>query len=245
LQGGNEGDDAMRFIPPIAVALLAAACAPVAGTQAPAPTDDAPYRAIGTEPGWALTIGDEMHYAGDYGETKIIIPTPEPRASVNGDRYVTTRLIVDITHAPCSDGMSDRRYPDTVTVTADGKTVHGCGGAGGGKMAVALAGSDWSIATINGAPATTARATSMHFGKDGRISGNAGCNSFGGSYTLEDDTLTVGQVVSTKMACLGPGMKQESAVFAILAQPMRVSRQDNNTVALSSDAGTIVLKPAS
>jgi uncharacterized membrane protein len=35
---------------------------------------------------------------------------------------------VNIVHGTCSDGMSDRVYPDKVQVTVDGRQFTGCGG---------------------------------------------------------------------------------------------------------------------
>ena len=104
----------------------AAACA------YPAITSESPgesYRALGQEPGWTVEIANGLiAYAGDYGQTKITVARPAPRTTVNGHRYETPRLTVDVTHGRCNDAMSGRGYADRVTVTADGKTVNGCGG---------------------------------------------------------------------------------------------------------------------
>ena len=32
-----------------------------------------------------------------------------------------------VVHAPCSDGMSDRTYPDKVEIRVDGQVYRGCG----------------------------------------------------------------------------------------------------------------------
>jgi heat shock protein HslJ len=109
--------------------------------------------------------------------------------------------------------------------------------------ALSLAGTSWTIAAIDGQPVKTARPTAVRFTKD-RIEGNAGCNSFGGSYTLDGDALTVGRLISTKMAWLGTGMEQERAVFAILAQPMTVSQNGEGAVTLNNEAGAMTLAPA-
>src|SRR3546814_7131722 len=107
---------------------LLAACAVEVPPETP-PPPAAAYMALGTEPGWTLEITpDRLNYDGDYGETKIVVANPGARPSVHGERYVTDRLAVDVPHAECSAGMSDRRYRDTVTVVADGTTVQGCGG---------------------------------------------------------------------------------------------------------------------
>lgn len=105
-----------------------------------------------------------------------------------------------------------------------------------------LAGTHWSIASINGAAPTAARKAIIDFTTD-RVSGNAGCNSFGAGYVLVDGVLTAAQMISTRMACPGPGMDQEQAAFKILAEPMTVTWHDDGRLMLSDDAGTMTLKP--
>jgi uncharacterized membrane protein len=107
---------------------------PPASTAEPAapatrPKDES-YAALGQEPGWALKIADgRIDYTGNYGEKKIDVARPEPRPSINGRRYVTPRLTVDITYARCNDAMSGFGFEHQVTVIADGETYKGCGGA--------------------------------------------------------------------------------------------------------------------
>src|SRR3546814_4280104 len=112
--------------------------------------------ALGTEPGWTLEITpSRLNYDGDYGETKIRVPNPGAMPGPDGERYVTDRLKVDVARGECSDGMSDRRYRDTVTVTADGKTVKGCGG--GILPPTELAGTNWTFVSIGGVPVAADR----------------------------------------------------------------------------------------
>ena len=42
----------------------------------------------------------------------------------------------------------------------------------------------------------------LNFGDDGRASGSAGCNSYGGAYTERGDGLSFGPLMSTKRACV-------------------------------------------
>jgi len=117
----------MPIWPACALGALAAACAYPAMTTSP-PQADA-YRALGQEPGWNVAIADgRMTYIGDYGETRISVPAPEPRPTVNGLRYETERLTIDITYARCNDSMSGHGYEHQVLVIADGEAVRGCGG---------------------------------------------------------------------------------------------------------------------
>jgi heat shock protein HslJ len=89
-----------------------------------------------------------------------------------------------------------------------------------GKASPSISGSDWKLVSYgpisNQTPAAEGIDTSLKFGTDGQVSGNMGCNSFGGEYTQKDDQITFGALVSTMMACPEPQMSQEGASFAIL-----------------------------
>ncbi len=181
-----------------------------------------------------------LNYDGDYGDTKIVVANPGARPSFNGERYVTPRLTVDITHAACSDGMSDRRYRDTVTLTAEGKTAKGCGG--GVLPPAELAGTSWTFVSIGGVAVARDRPTSLAF-EDAKLSGSAGCNRFSGSYDSKGGTLTAGPLMATEMACPGAGMTQENAFFALMQGPVRLSFPADGTLILTGAEGrTAVLK---
>ncbi len=198
------------------------------------------YRAVGTEPGWTLTIERGLiKYVGDYGKTRITTKAPVARPSFNGRRYVTPRITIDITRGTCSDGMSDRQYPERVTVAIGRRTVKGCGGQPMIDAAL-LDGTRWAIASIDGRPARTARPTEIRFEGD-KISGSAGCNSFGGSYRIERGSFTAERVISTRMACPGPGMAVESKFLAIIAGPARMAMTGDRTLTLSTRAGSATL----
>jgi len=50
-----------------------------------------------------------------------------------------------------------------------------------------------------------------------RVSGNLGCNQFGGGYKIKGDQITFDEMASTLMACSEPQMQQEQAAFTIMA----------------------------
>ena len=112
----------MKRILAFALATTAAACAPLPGPPPP------PYHGVGTEPFWNLLI-DEHDITFVQPEAQPIKqPTPKVINGFAGEIYQTPRINVNIVHAQCSDGMSDRVYPDKVQVTVDGKQFNGCGG---------------------------------------------------------------------------------------------------------------------
>ena len=52
--------------------------------------------------------------------------------------------------------------------------------------------------------------------KDGQVSGNAGCNNYGASFTLNENEITFGLTHATKMFCTH--MKVEKVFFNCLSQ---------------------------
>jgi uncharacterized membrane protein len=119
----------MKRLLVLPLAMLAGAC--MAPPPPPPLTPNPPgetYKALGTEPFWGLTI-DERQMVFTAPDTQPISqPTPRVIVGVAGEIYQTPRLNVNIVHAPCSDGMSDRNYPDKVQVSVDGRRFEGCGG---------------------------------------------------------------------------------------------------------------------
>ena len=100
----------------------------VAGCSRVARPTRAPYKAVGTEPFWALVIDERQISFNQPDREPVQQPRPEAIVGFAGEIYQTPRINVNIVHAQCSDGMSDRVYPDKVQVTVDGQRFEGCGG---------------------------------------------------------------------------------------------------------------------
>ena len=111
-----------------AIALAGCMTAPPPPPLTPNPPGDV-YRALGTEPFWGLTIDEQQIVFTQPDAQPIAQPTPRVIVGFAGEIYQTPRINVNIVHAQCSDGMSDRRYPDKVQVTVDGRQFNGCGGS--------------------------------------------------------------------------------------------------------------------
>lgn len=120
----------MKMLTTLAAATMLAGCLP-----APPPPPITPnppggtYRAQGTEPFWDLTVDDRQMIFTDRGtNVSVTQPTPSVIVGVAGEIYRTPRIELNIVHAKCNDGMSDRVYPDTIQVSVDGRPFQGCGG---------------------------------------------------------------------------------------------------------------------
>lgn len=105
-----------------------------------------------------------------------------------------------------------------------------------------LAGTEWRVAAINGHATAPGGPFRMSF-KAGTLSGQFGCNHFGGDYQLRGDTMTTGAMFMTEMACIpeGDAVDFESLGIAVMQHPMRVVWHDERRVELANQAGRIEL----
>ncbi len=217
----------------IALALLAAA------------TPAADYRALGTEPFWSLTIARGRMRLSEPGRPDAVIATPPLRRTRAGRRYASRAVVVEIVRAACSDGMSDRRYPERVTVRWRGRVLKGCGGMaqrGEASAPVALDGTEWRIDTIDGRRVTLGpRAVTLRFAGD-RLTGQAGCNRLNARWRLDRGRLAITEIAMTRRACVGESERVETRFTTLTAAPLAVTRQ-GEAIVLSNAAGAMTLAP--
>ena len=215
------------------LALLAAGCA-----TTPADGDPQPYRALGTEPFWAVNVaGGRMTFEAPDVET-FSVAAPAPRPTPQGRRWETPRITLETRRATCSDGMSDRIYAETVRARVDGRELSGCGGAI--LPPTSLAGTAWTIVEIDGEE-VGGETYHLQFTGD-RLSGQAGCNRFSGAYAAGPDLLTIGPVAATRMACPGPRMEHERRALQALEGPLRIDHPDGDSLRLSGNGVTLLLR---
>lgn len=90
--------------------------------------------------------------------------------------------------------------------------------SGDAATASPLAGTTWRLVAIDGNDADANVTTTLIFNADGSVSGNGGCNSFGGAITIDATTLKFGDLFSTMMACDEVEAKQENAFHTALSR---------------------------
>ena len=94
----------------------------------------ATFRALGNEPSWLLEIThDRIELATELGTRRIDFPYREPTSAGALTTYRsfagTQELVLVIDRIPCNDSMSGELFDNTVAVTFEGTTMHGCGRA--------------------------------------------------------------------------------------------------------------------
>lgn len=81
-----------------------------------------------------------------------------------------------------------------------------------------LGGTNWQLVSMGDQLPLTGSTVTITFA-EGRAGGSAGCNSYGGTYTVNDGGFVMQEISTTLMACLDAGMmEQEQAYLAFLGE---------------------------
>ncbi len=187
---------------------------------------------FGNEPSWSLSFGGggqatlafldgkPVEYRGR--ETRLdFLKERAWRGAPAGDAKAV--VVAFLREAACSDGMSDVTHPLSARVSLpDGRFLAGCCRI----PAQPLEGTTWRLTSPGAlaADATGAKAgpLTVRF-QDGRASGFSGCNRFTGGFTRTGDTLTVGPLAGTMIACPEPRMALEKGFLDALSGAHRVA----------------------
>jgi heat shock protein HslJ len=84
-----------------------------------------------------------------------------------------------------------------------------------------LLGTAWKLDTVvnPGGSASSVPAgvtATISFSNDGKVTGNTGCNSFGGTAAVVDNRITFSDLASTRRACSGAGGSVEADILRVL-----------------------------
>jgi heat shock protein HslJ len=223
----------------VIIAACGPASAPPEGNAPPTPDSlSLPYNAIGTEPFWSLTIDGATIIFQPMDGSAIAAKNVTARPSLNGWRYTSENVSVDVIFRECSDGMSDTIYKDTVTVLVGTNEYRGCGGAR--TTDASLTNTRWEFVTLNGKQlqqqggASDRRVPGITFSRD-MVGIYGGCNGGGGIYVSGDGWLRTGPMMATQMACDPAIMAQEQAASSLI---------DNATWTVDGE-GFLILESAS
>jgi len=108
-----------------------------------------------------------------------------------------------------------------------------------------LAGTNWRLVSLGppGAETDIVAGTTVtaNFGEDGRIGGSTGCNSYGGTYEVRGDTITIGRLVSTRRACLDQNANEQERGFLAALEAANRFRLSSNRLTVFADRGRSVL----
>lgn len=100
-----------------------------------------------------------------------------------------------------------------------------------------LAGSEWVLETLAGEPRAAGLRSTVAFDSDGRITGDAACNRYFGSYAVDGDAIAVGHLGATQMACPPEVMVEEDRFLDALGRANHASLREGLLVLRFGEPG--------
>lgn len=97
-----------------------------------------------------------------------------------------------------------------------------------------LENTSWVIERLDDLPTLPNATPTLIFDNEGRLGGNGGCNSYGADYSRDGDDFSVGQIVSTMMACEEEKMQQENRLTTMLETATGVRMEGENLVIITA-----------
>lgn len=80
-------------------------------------------------------------------------------------------------------------------------------------MPINLAGTEWSLEDLGGAGIIDNSQVTLTFPEAGRVAGISSCNRFTGTVTITGDTLKMGPLATTRMACMSEAVSMQEAKY--------------------------------
>lgn len=112
-----------------------------------------------------------------------------------------------------------------------------------------LVGSEWRLVALGppdaATPAAPGSTTTLTFESPVRIFGSGACNEYSADYAMQDDTISVGQLISTERACLEQTTTaQEQRYYeALRAAESFTHTADQLTIHYDGGQGALVFEP--
>ena len=106
----------------------------------------------------------------------------------------------------------------------------------------------WKLISFGSAsaptPAVAGADAGITYNNDRTITGNSGCNGFGGKYKVDGNQITFSEIASTLMACDDARTAQETAVKQVLTGTATY-KIEGNTLTLTNNNMVLILTTVS
>jgi heat shock protein HslJ len=99
----------------------------------------------------------------------------------------------------------------------------------------------WTVLAITDTQVINNSKVTLTFDVDNRLSGTASCNNIFSNYSLENNSLKIAAIGSTRKMCSPMLMKQESKLFKALKQVKRF-QLNNGELTMYNQQGTLQLR---
>ncbi|MGO1118429.1 META domain-containing protein [Rhodovibrionaceae bacterium A322] len=107
-----------------------------------------------------------------------------------------------------------------------------------------LYGKTWVAESIFGKPVVDASRSSIEFQPDGKVNGRGGCNSYFGTYEIDQGILSFGPLGATRMACAPALDDQEMRFFDALSRGLDIKTKNGGLYLFAEgESAPVVLFP--
>ena len=139
--------------------------------------------------------------------------------------------------------MKTKSFLTLLTVTAVSVLTLALASCTGGNQDN-LRGTNWVLNEIHGVQPMHGTVLTIEFAEE-QISGNAGCNHFGGNYTIDGETIWLESIYSTEMACMEPegAMDQEQVYLEALRSAVRFTQTETELVIFDASERELKFEP--
>nr|WP_055533045.1 META domain-containing protein [Streptomyces graminilatus] len=138
---------------------------------------------------------------------------------------------------------SEKASSSSQTVGAGTGTGKGSGTSDGTRVT----GVHWAIddLTVDGKKSPAPAGAFLRIDKNGKVSGNYGCNTFGSTAKIDGNSIDLGRTQSTDMGCLGDRMTFEKNLSKALADGALIAKaqpgvKGENGLTLTTRSGDII-----
>jgi heat shock protein HslJ len=105
----------------------------------------------------------------------------------------------------------------------------------------------WQAGGINNGKGGVVSSTATHMAtarfEEGKVSGNAGCNNFSASYTVSDESLTIGPAMTTRKLCAEPaGIMDQERQYLQALQKTHTYKLERDRLQLRDGKGSLLVQ---
>lgn len=186
---------------------------------------DAPSKVVvdASYTGHQVPIPFELAIAGDLLDPRHSYSVSASIRGADGALLWTTDTVIPV----------DPTQPQT-DVGAIDLTPVAAASASGSEI---LTGDAWRIEDIDGRGVIDIAQTTIAFDTQGGVSGSGGCNRYNAGYELNGETLNIGGIAATRMACVPAVGAQEQAFFAFLNGPLKLQISETGALVMTNARG--------
>jgi heat shock protein HslJ len=100
---------------------------------------------------------------------------------------------------------------------------------------------NWIVISVQDTPVSTSVVPTLSLTNEGVVSGETGCNGYGGTYTTDGNGIVFAGVTATLVACEDEAIMAQEAALLEALQTTSLYILESDTLTLTDEAGTALM----